>query len=552
MRLLSAHLSSFYNETPAAGNRVAASLALAEISLIYMKFKPDSSQQNTHFSEQVIYAALLLAGLFRSFLKPINHDAAWYLYGSSRVLDGARLYRDIIDINPPLIFYFNFPAVVAARVFQVDEVLAWRLFIACLLVLSLWLSQRLVYRIFPPPDARRHYLAVALLIGCSLHLGYNYGQREHIMVLLVLPYIMRCILCAQKQEVSRRLAILIGASAGLGFALKPHFLLLWAGLELYLFFQRGWRSAWRPETAVIGAITIPYAALVPVLFPGYVKVALLATEVYGAFNAPWRDLLQGPTARFWLLGLGASFLVWGNRNGRQARSVLAVAATCCFIIALVQRKGWEYQFYPTEAMIIALLGLTVPELTGKVSSWLRYVPAPARILASLALFYFGASQLFYFKAELWRYSPPAPTALINIVRANAARQPIAVLTPTIDPGFPTVNYTKSIWSLRLPSLWMLAAIYKNAPSRYHPESEMSNAERFTFRTVVQDLLRTPPQLLIVDVSPQKWNFGSTHFDFLEYFSADERFRQLLTDDYAVLTTVDSFTVYKRKPHPGSP
>ena len=35
----------------------------------------------------------------------INHDTAWYLYATRAWLDGAQLYVDIVEVNPPLSFY---------------------------------------------------------------------------------------------------------------------------------------------------------------------------------------------------------------------------------------------------------------------------------------------------------------------------------------------------------------------------------------------------------------------------------------------------------------
>ncbi|MEP7218497.1 MAG: hypothetical protein ABI876_06250, partial [Bacteroidota bacterium] len=59
----------------------------------------------------ILLAALVAtesAAVFRSVL---NHDVAWIIHGAGRWLEGAGLYRDIVEINPPLIFYLTAPAV---------------------------------------------------------------------------------------------------------------------------------------------------------------------------------------------------------------------------------------------------------------------------------------------------------------------------------------------------------------------------------------------------------------------------------------------------------
>ena len=47
----------------------------------------------------------------------VNHDAAWYLYMVDRWFDGAVLYRDVIDTNPPLIVWLSTVPVAIARWF---------------------------------------------------------------------------------------------------------------------------------------------------------------------------------------------------------------------------------------------------------------------------------------------------------------------------------------------------------------------------------------------------------------------------------------------------
>ncbi|MBA5639013.1 hypothetical protein H3H37_18300, partial [Duganella sp. LX20W] len=44
----------------------------------------------------------------------MNHDVAWLLALSGRVLEGARLYVDYPEVNPPLIVWLNLPVAWAA------------------------------------------------------------------------------------------------------------------------------------------------------------------------------------------------------------------------------------------------------------------------------------------------------------------------------------------------------------------------------------------------------------------------------------------------------
>ena len=62
-----------------------------------------------------LLGAVWLASLLYFLQATPNHDVAWYLVATDRFLDGARLYRDIIEVNPPLVFYLTVPPVAVAR-----------------------------------------------------------------------------------------------------------------------------------------------------------------------------------------------------------------------------------------------------------------------------------------------------------------------------------------------------------------------------------------------------------------------------------------------------
>ena len=63
------------------------------------------------------FLALLPAAAFLlvALSPPLNHDVAAVLNFAERMLAGGRLYADLIDVNPPLIFVLNLlPAAIGA------------------------------------------------------------------------------------------------------------------------------------------------------------------------------------------------------------------------------------------------------------------------------------------------------------------------------------------------------------------------------------------------------------------------------------------------------
>src|SRR5690242_6137582 len=54
-------------------------------------------------------------------------DMAFLLYAAGRLLDGATLYRDVVEINPPLVIWLNVPIESLARATHLSEFVLYRL-----------------------------------------------------------------------------------------------------------------------------------------------------------------------------------------------------------------------------------------------------------------------------------------------------------------------------------------------------------------------------------------------------------------------------------------
>jgi hypothetical protein len=122
------------------------------------------------------------------------------------------------------------------------------------------------------------------------------------------------------------------------------------------------------------------------------------------------------------------------------------------------------------------------------------------------------------------------------------------LTTHVLPSFPLVNYSGARWPYHFHSLWPLPGFYHQEISsqkivNYHSSESSGPFEKFLVNTVVADLVNTPPKLLIVDQSKFKIGLGSVEFDFIDYFSQDERFKKLLSN-YSLLTQYGDFKIFK--------
>jgi hypothetical protein len=110
--------------------------------------------------------ALVIVTLAAQRARLAEPDIAYMLYAAGRVLDGARLYRDVVDINPPPIFGLNLLVVWLARATSLPDLLLYRLGVAVVLGAALLFVSRLLaaYVLDGRPAARR-YLLLALCLA---------------------------------------------------------------------------------------------------------------------------------------------------------------------------------------------------------------------------------------------------------------------------------------------------------------------------------------------------------------------------------------------------
>ena len=93
------------------------------------------------------FALFLLAPLpwvLVYFLPPLNHDAAALLHFSQRWLAGERLYVDLIDVNPPLVFILNLVPATIARLTPISAPSALMLCVLGWIAFGFVLSWRLL------------------------------------------------------------------------------------------------------------------------------------------------------------------------------------------------------------------------------------------------------------------------------------------------------------------------------------------------------------------------------------------------------------------------
>ena len=141
--------------------------------------------------------AVLAAAFVVYFRALTNNDVAWYLLAADKWWSGARLYVDIIEVNPPLVFYLDVPAIILARLAGCALTDAFVVCVFALIATSLALTWRVTGSGFGRTAMLGRGLTLAVLVVIVVFPTWDFGQREHLMLALGLPYIMLTIRRAQ-------------------------------------------------------------------------------------------------------------------------------------------------------------------------------------------------------------------------------------------------------------------------------------------------------------------------------------------------------------------
>ncbi len=456
--------------------------------------------------------ALLLVG-FVTLLRlsgAVDSDVASQLGIARRIHEGARLYRDIVEVNPPLWFWMALPVDRLAKLLHLPAAEMLIAGFALLIGLALAATEKLIRDI--SSGRRTLFLAYAALILTAMP-WVHVGQREQIVLIAVLPYAALIAARREDRTVSPVLAIGIGIGAALGFALKHYFLIVPGLLELWLLTGKGrrWRPL-RPETVAVAGVGAAYAAALLIEHDYLTRMVPLIRLAYGAFGPHSVGLLFNPYVL--ICGL---LLAFAAAHARLLFSRSSPLAAALFIAALgfavtyfIQFKGWPYHTIPMLGCASLALAALLME-TASPPRMLRLL-APAMLTLPLVG---SASEAM---------NPPPP----NYDALNAA----AGLAPGDEVGFLTTDTAipSSVdlqYGFRDPSryngIWMMQAVLDN---EFHGNRDPRVAAfgRKVVADTVVDFRCRPPKRIIADRPPP----GTRTFDILAFYLRDPRFAELLS------------------------
>jgi hypothetical protein len=279
--------------------------------------------------------------LWRSLDWPLIGDAAIFHFIAEQMRMGAIPYRDIYDVNMPLIYFIHAAVVAVAGMSDVG----WRAFdLACAATMS-----GLILMLVWPAGRALAIHAVLIALATHLLLGpYSAGQRDYLMAIVALAVTLLSVRTAETPEPSRINLLVAGAGAVIAASIKPTAVLLLALPALGMARLRWHDVIWTTIGAALAALLMlgllaafdalwAFIAMLRELMPSYASMG--SRPVYDVVRdiAVWLAPVGG-------LALAAALNISAPKPPRER---IMIGLTLFGLIHLfAQRKGWFYHVYP--------------------------------------------------------------------------------------------------------------------------------------------------------------------------------------------------------------
>ena len=403
-------------------------------------------------------ASLLIAALvaWLSYaVVPGNVDVTYLIVVCNRLLDGAGLYVDVIETNPPFSVWLYMPFTLGERFTGVPAELFLSLGIPAFALASVALCARILQAVDRFSAPRFGWLAPVAVAAVLYLFPGNFGQREQIGIIALLPWLALLIARDTTSDFhsgSTFAHVLAGAGAAVFVMIKPPFAVLALALPTVglCFMRRSLRPLLTVEALLGAAITLAYLAVVAVFYRAFFTdlMPMLAELYLPARKGILHGDLARPVAGLFILAAVAFAVARPGRIDRGA-ALLFLAALGYVPCYLWMGKGWDYQAMPIH--VFGMLGLcvqlwTVPRYREWASTARLAVAAGIFLVIGLVAAGIGqgvleASQ----KAELGRTR--------DAIAAHVARPTVASVATRMQAAFPLTRMIEGRYQSRYASLW---------------------------------------------------------------------------------------------------
>lgn len=491
------------------------------------------------FTTTLLTFIMIAAAATAQFAGYMNLDNAWLMHVAKRVVDGEQLGRQVIESNPPLIVYMLEIPALMAKYLNLSVMNSFTIFMIGLMVLSLGLASRFV---------KDRNIFLCLVFALAFIPSWAFGEREHIFIILILPYFVSL---WDEGKKPFWFILLSGVMAGFGFALKPFFLAIWAtSVITKMVLDRRFWSFINWQNIFIGATIAAYVAYLVFIDKIYInEIMPLLVKYYGGYNSQASEVYK-QSLQLTLLCQVAFWIVFIKDRKLLTRPMYFAnfANLIASLMIIIQAKTWLNYFYPpnffgfiTNVLITAVLYDNLKPLWNKV----------AALISSFILMLFVIIAISTNMKVGLRINEDRTENIIDVFDKYADGKSVYMLTFDLGTIFPAVLYTNAQYHGRYGHLWSLPGMYNKANLSdeeiiYRPPGERLDDETKLIAQVMADMNNNPPAIVIVmDSKYYSRETGNYKFDFIKYFSQEPEFAEMWKN-YRRIKRIGNDEIWQRR------
>ena len=437
----------------------------------------------------IALAAVLAVAVALRQVVVANTDVSWLLTVGEKVLAGQRLYRDVIETNPPIAMLAYLPAILLGRLVHlrpetVTDVLTF--FAIGVSVSAVLLIARRA-RIAPAQPWPFVIFCVAVLTILPMQ---TFSQREHLATIALLPALAALVARSRGAELPWSAIVVAGASAAITLAFKPYFALgVVLGILTAAILGRSWRIVFAPEHWLAAVLVIGYGSFTAMVFPDYFShLYPMVRDVYIPMKRPLGEMVGSLGVAVWIAALVLALLLRPANNARVMVLVLGAESIGFAAAYALQQKGWAYQSFPMIALALFALAVAIDSAT--VAASRRAVMAS---LAATALFFVGGMQ--------WFNDTSDARELVAPIAKLGPHPKLLMLSSEASIGHPLVRTLDGEWVSGQQDLWLHAFItrLRRAGAVDAAMSARFDGYEAAERTMlIADIKQDPPTVVLVD------------------------------------------------------
>jgi hypothetical protein len=460
---------------------------------------------------------------------PLNTDVSWLLVIGERMLDGQRLFRDIVEINPPMAPFAYLPGVALARLLGVDPrhvIDAQLLLLAAASLFAVSRILRLSPAIAPLKSGAFAVWAAAVVTILPMHV---FAQREHIALLTFLPALAVYALRSNREPLPLWAILIAGTGAGITLAFKPFFAVPVALCILFAAIRsRSWRVLFAPENIIAGVIVTIVSLGTYFFYSEYFTITYpLVRDTYLSWSMPAAVIFLNDATLIFAIAL-VSVLLARQKSKSDPALLVAMLASAGFAVSFfLQRRGWAYHSYPMVAIALLAMGYVLTGAGGAESRSRRFAAASVFVMA--ATFAFG---MLWFNTTV--YVGPVRQAIADL-KPNPR---ILVLSGEAAIGHPLVRDVGGVWVSRQENLWLrvFTRLTREKTSvDAATDARLNDYLALERKWLIEDFRKLPPDIVLVDNLRDGWG---------DWVRADAELSQLLKP-YSLVRSVEGIDILRR-------